>query len=160
MSAYNEKRATARSSAAPETGESQVSQSNDYFITTIIAMQHAKEERTGIKRVSVADRVLKELRKYAGSEIGVSRQMLASATGYSDRAIREAIEALIDAGYPIGLGAKRGYTYGSREGMNRKYYDYISRRNDMSRKILRLSRTMQKLEGQEEVSREILVPEL
>ena len=159
MSAYNEKRATARSSAAPETGEGQVSQSNDYFITTIIAMQHAKEERTGIKRVSVADRVLKELRKYAGSDIGVSRQMLASATGYSDRAIRDAIEDLIDAGHPIGLGTKRGYTYGSLEGMKRKYYDYMSRRNNMSRKIMRLSRTMQ-LEGQEEVSREILVPEL
>lgn len=157
MSAYNEKRATARSSAAPETGEGQVSQSNDYFITTIIAMQHAKEERTGIKRV--ADRVLKELKKYGGSDIGVSRQMLASATGYSDRAIRDAIEDLIDAGHPIGLGTKRGYTYGSLEGMKRKYYDYMSRRNNMSRKILRLSRTMQ-LEGQEEVSREILVPEL
>lgn len=147
MSAYNEKRAAEDRAAAPETGEGQVSQSNDYFITTIIAMQHAKEERTGIKRVSVADRVLKELKKYAGSDIGVSRQILSSATGYSDRAIRDAIEALIDAGHPIGLGAKRGYTYGSREGMNRKYYDYISRRNDMSRKILRLSRTMQKLEG-------------
>lgn len=159
MATYNEKRATARSSAAPETGESQVSQSTDYFITAIIAMQHAKEERTGVKRVSVADRVLKELKKYGGSDIGVSRQMLASATGYSDRAIREAIEALIDAGHPIGLGTKRGYTYGSREGMNRKYYDYISRRNDMSRKILRLSRTMQKLEGQE-VFDEVLVPEL
>lgn len=159
MATYNEKAAPRSKAALSETGMDQVPQSNDYFITTILAMQRAKEERTGIKRVSVADRVLKELRKYQGSDDGVSRQMLASATGYSDRAIRDAIEDLIDAGHPIGLGTKRGYTYGSLEGMKRKYYDYMSRRNNMSRKILRLSRTMQ-LEGQEEVSREILVPEL
>ena len=124
MSAYNEKRATARSSAAPETGEGQVSQSNDYFITTILAMQHAKEERTGIKRVSVADRVLKELRKYAGSDIGVSRQMLASATGYSDRAIRRAIAALRADFEPIGQGPNGGYTYGTIDGIRRAIADY------------------------------------
>jgi len=101
-----------------------------------------------VTRRYIEDNVLRELKKYEGGQEGVSRKTLVAMTGYSDRAIREAIEVLIDRGEPIGLGRQRGYTYGNYEGMKRKYNDYMSRRNNMSRKIIRLSRTMQ-LEGQE-----------
>jgi len=111
-----------------------------------------------VTRRYIEDNVLRELKKYEGGPEGVSRKTLVAMTGYSDRAIRDAIEVLIDRGEPIGHGRKRGYTYGNYEGMAKIRKDCARRVNNLSRKLTRIDRTMQ-LEGQEAMD-EILVPVL
>jgi len=72
----------------------------------------------------IRESVLEALKK---SPNGISREQLSLIVGTDDRTVRRAIEELRRSHYPIGNGAKSGYTYGANEGLRKTIADMRSK---------------------------------